>query len=274
MTGLPARIEHRQAVGGLSARMPRLAAAIGYLRRNPSLLVGLLLLLALALFASVGRLFVDVSGAAPLSVPPARPPGPGLPLGSDPQGRNIIAVTIEGTWLTIRTGVIAGALGVMFGSALGLFAGYVGGRTDAVITWSVDVMLTIPAILFLVMIAAVVQTGLSSLGMALIVARSRLCRDGAALGQRHLAGDLRRDRAQSAALSGVILCNGGFGCHPGECRTGSDGVGAAERADPWHDHLLDHGILGLHPRDVVVDPAACVDPHRAVRRALSRQCRA
>jgi peptide/nickel transport system permease protein len=170
MTEVPARIERRRQDYGFHARHPRLAASLGYLKRNPSLPLGLLLLLGLMLLAGLGRFVIDVSSAAPLSAPPSRPPGPGLPLGSDPQGRNIMAVIIEGTWLTVRTGVIAGALGILFGSALGLFAGYVGGRTDALITWSIDVLLTIPAILFLVMVAAVVQTGLSSLGMALIVA--------------------------------------------------------------------------------------------------------
>ena len=47
-----------------------------------------------------------------------------LPLGSDPQGRNLLAVMIEGTWLTVRTGVIAGALGIALGGALGFVSAY------------------------------------------------------------------------------------------------------------------------------------------------------
>lgn len=141
-----------------------------YLRRNPSLVVGIALLAALAVFSLLGRVFIDVRLASPLSAPTAQPPSWALPFGSDPQGRNLLAVMIEGTWLTIRTGVIAGTLGVGVGSALGFISAYVGGFVDRAITWMVDVLLTIPAILFLVMISAVVQTGLSSIGMALIVA--------------------------------------------------------------------------------------------------------
>ena len=148
----------------------RLGETLGYLRRNPSMIVGGLLLLALVLFTGLGRLIVDTNAANPLSAPPAQPPGPGVPLGSDPQGRDILSVMILGTWLTVRTGLVAGALGVAVGSAIGLYAGYVGGRRDKAITWVVDVLLTVPAILFLVMIAAVVQTELTSLGMALIIA--------------------------------------------------------------------------------------------------------
>jgi peptide/nickel transport system permease protein len=148
----------------------KLLASGRYLLRNPSLIMGLALLIALGLFSALGRLFIDVKLAAPLSAPPAAPPGPGLLLGSDPQGRNLLAVMIEGTWLTIRTGVIAGGLGVVVGSAIGFVSAYFGGLTDRVITWWVDVLLTVPAILFLVMISAVVQTGLTSVGMALIIA--------------------------------------------------------------------------------------------------------
>lgn len=141
-----------------------------YLARNPSLIAGLVLLGALALFSGLGRLFVDVGTAAPLSGPPATPPSAAYPLGTDSQGRNLIAVMIEGTWLTLRMGVVAGALGIAAGGALGFVSAYIGGTTDKLITWVVDVLLTVPAILFLVMISAVVQTGLSSMGMALIIA--------------------------------------------------------------------------------------------------------
>lgn len=141
-----------------------------YLARNPSLIAGLVLLGALAAFAGLGRLFIDVAMAAPLSGPPSRPPSAAFPLGTDAQGRNLIAVMIEGTWLTLRTGLVAGALGIAAGGALGFISAYIGGTTDKVITWAIDVLLTVPAILFLVMISAVVQTGLSSMGMALIIA--------------------------------------------------------------------------------------------------------
>jgi len=141
-----------------------------YVARNPSLIVGLVLLGALAAFTGLGRLVVDVGTAVPLSGPPSAPPSAAFPLGTDAQGRNLIAVMIEGTWLTLRTGLVAGALGIVAGGALGFVSAYIGGTTDKVITWAVDVLLTVPAILFLVMISAVVQTGLSSMGMALIIA--------------------------------------------------------------------------------------------------------
>jgi peptide/nickel transport system permease protein len=62
-----------------------------YIARNPSLVVGSAMLLFLAAFSGLGRLFVDVSTAAPLSGPASSPPSPGFPFGVDAQGRNLIA---------------------------------------------------------------------------------------------------------------------------------------------------------------------------------------
>lgn len=145
-------------------------ATIRYLWRNPQMILGLALMLGLMGFSAFGRCFVDIGQAAPLSGGASLPPGPGFPLGTDPQGRNVLAVMVEGSYLTIRTGLIAGLIGVGAGSAVGFIAGYYGGWIDRSITWIVDVLLTVPAILFLVVISAMVQTGLNSIGMAMIIA--------------------------------------------------------------------------------------------------------
>ncbi len=145
-------------------------SASRYLIRNPQLIIGLVLLLGLVAFATAGRFLVDASTYVPLSGPASLPPNDAFPFGTDTQGRNILAVMVQGTYLTIRTGFIAGFLGIFAGSAVGFIAGYYGGLTDRIITWFIDVLLTVPAILFLVVISAIVQTGLSSLTMALIIA--------------------------------------------------------------------------------------------------------
>src|SRR5438093_4740457 len=79
-----------------------------YLRRNPTLVVGLLLLLALLLFVVIGSFLVDVQRARPLSARALQPPGGTLPFGSDKQGRDLFAVMVAGTPLTLRIGLIAG----------------------------------------------------------------------------------------------------------------------------------------------------------------------
>ena len=61
-----------QPVPGLT-RPGRLVAALRYMRRNISLVAGLLLLVTLALFVGIGHMVVDTSKSRALSVPALRP---------------------------------------------------------------------------------------------------------------------------------------------------------------------------------------------------------
>jgi peptide/nickel transport system permease protein len=135
------------------AQAGRVSRTWGYLKRNRSLLVGLGLLGALVLFVVIGHLTVDVGDAAPMSTGSLRSPSLALPFGSDKQGRNLYAVMVEGTPLTLRLGLIAGLVGLVIGAIVGFIAGYYGGPVDAVLRVIIDVGLTIPALLILVVLA-------------------------------------------------------------------------------------------------------------------------
>ena len=124
-----------------------------YLRRNRSLLVGLGLLVALALFVLIGHLTVDVGESAPMSAGSLDSPSLALPFGSDKQGRNLYAVMVEGTPLTLRLGLIAGFIGLFIGAVVGFIAGYYGGWVDDILRVIIDVGLTIPALLILIILA-------------------------------------------------------------------------------------------------------------------------
>src|SRR5437764_246885 len=93
-----------------------------YIGRNKQLLVGLVMLGLLALFVILGHLLYDVNHYKPLSVPAARPPSAQYPLGTDSQGRDLLAVMVAGIPLTLFIGLAAGFLGVAIGTILA-FAG-------------------------------------------------------------------------------------------------------------------------------------------------------
>jgi peptide/nickel transport system permease protein len=143
---------------------------IRYLRRNPSLVLGTVLLLLLALFVTVGRLFIDPADARPLSVPTLRPPSWDYPFGTDRQGRDLFAALVTGTPLTLKIGFIAGFLGVGIGTVLAFVAGYYRGLVDTLIRGVADIGLTVPGLLVLIIIAVSVRGGLTVNEMALIVA--------------------------------------------------------------------------------------------------------
>ena len=147
-----------------------LGRAVSYSRRNPSLVVGLVLFLLLLLSSTIGSRFVDLEEARPLSVRPLQPPSQELPFGSDKQGRNLFAVMMAGTPLTLRIGLIAGFIGLGVGALLAFVAAYNGGWVDTLIRGIVDVGLTVPGLLVLIIIAMRVRGGLSVDQMALVVA--------------------------------------------------------------------------------------------------------
>ena len=141
-----------------------------YLGRNRQLLFGLTLLGLLALFVILGHLFYDVNKYRPLSVLPGRPPSAEFPLGTDSQGRDILAVMIAGTPLSIYMGLVAGFLGVAVGTLLAFAGAYYGGWLDALVRGVVDVGLTIPTFLVLIIVAISIHSAMTIEQMALVVA--------------------------------------------------------------------------------------------------------
>ena len=151
-----------------------------YVRRNPSLGVGIALLMSLLLFVIIGYATYEVERFRPLSGGPdlapfeSDPYNPGTRsggyiLGTDRQGRDVMSVMIAGIPLTLQIGLIAGLIGISVGTVLAFIAAYYGGWVDQVISTIVDVGLTIPGILILIVIAVNIQSGLSVQQMGLAV---------------------------------------------------------------------------------------------------------
>jgi peptide/nickel transport system permease protein len=143
---------------------------LGYLRRNVSLVVGLVFLGFLAVFIVVGALTVDIGNAQPLSAPALQPPSWDYPFGTDRQGRDLLAVMVAGTPLTLRIGFIAGFIGVGVGAILAFTAAYYRGRVDTVIRSIADIGLTVPQLLVLIIIAVSLKGSLTVNQMAIIIA--------------------------------------------------------------------------------------------------------
>jgi len=145
--------------------------AIGaYFRRNPQVIIGLALIVVLLLIGLLGPLFVNTKHADPLSALPALSPSRTYPLGTDDQGRDLLAVMVAGLPDTLRIGFLAGAIGLGIGIILGFLSGYLGGPVDAVIRIMVDTLLTIPGLLILITVAASIKTFISVNIMALVIA--------------------------------------------------------------------------------------------------------
>ncbi|MBV8132757.1 MAG: ABC transporter permease [Alphaproteobacteria bacterium] len=124
----------------------------------------------LVLFVLIGSLMVDIENARPLSVPALRPPSADYPFGTDRQGRDLLAVMVAGTPLTLRIGFVAGFIGVGLGTVLAFIAAYYRGVIDTVIRAIADIGLTVPGLLVLIIIAVSIKGTLTVNQMAIIVA--------------------------------------------------------------------------------------------------------
>src|ERR671931_2509492 len=139
----------------------RVRVGLRYLAHNRQLTLGIALLGLLLLFVILGNIFYDVSKYRPLSVLPGRPPSAEYPLGTDSQGRDLLAVMIAGTPLTLRIGLLAGFLGVLIGTVLAFAAAYYGGLLDTIVRGVVDIGLTVPGLLVLIIVAISIRSAMT-----------------------------------------------------------------------------------------------------------------
>jgi peptide/nickel transport system permease protein len=133
------------------------------------LTVGLVIVLAVVLLGLVGPLFVDVNGAKVGTDIPDLGPSVEHPLGTDTVGRDLLAVIVVGTPLTLTIGLVAGIIGLGIGGVFGFVSGYYGGVADTVLRGAADVFLTVPGLLILVVIASSTKGAVNVQTEALVV---------------------------------------------------------------------------------------------------------
>ncbi|MCT8997858.1 dipeptide/oligopeptide/nickel ABC transporter permease/ATP-binding protein [Chelativorans intermedius] len=122
---------------------------------------GLALLALLALAALLAPLLPlappDITDPARRLLPPL---SKGHLLGTDQLGRDLLSRLLWGTRVSIAVGLSATLVAAVAGSAIGLVAGYAGGRTDNVMMRGIDMLMAFPYILLALAIVAVLGPGL------------------------------------------------------------------------------------------------------------------
>jgi peptide/nickel transport system permease protein len=147
---------------------------------NTKLLIGVGIIGTILLAGILGRVFWDTNLAftatSPLNLPP-----PGFvnsrgqegtwahPLGTENSGRDMLALIIVGAPNSFMVGVVAATIGMTVGIILGFSAGFIGGRLDAFIRLISDVTITIPTLMVLIVIQAILPT-VELTTMALLIA--------------------------------------------------------------------------------------------------------
>jgi ABC-type dipeptide/oligopeptide/nickel transport system permease subunit len=136
----------------LSARL----AAVG------GLVIGMLVLAAIfaPLLAPYDPLKQDLSSAL------AAPGGAHL-LGTDNNGRDVLARVIWGARVSLVAGLVSVTMATLAGGAIGLAAGYWRGQVDGVLMRLIDALLSFPALVLALALGAVLGAGLTGVLIAL-----------------------------------------------------------------------------------------------------------
>lgn len=145
----------------------RLRTQVDLSRIRPATVVAVGFLAVIVAWALLPDLFTSADPLAGVPRDNFAPPSGAHLLGTDQLGRDIFARVVHGTRPAVLTALLAVAIGLVFGSVLGLIAGFFGRASDAVIGRVVDILLAVPALLLAVIV--VVSLGFASVNAAIAV---------------------------------------------------------------------------------------------------------
>ncbi|MDF3837273.1 ABC transporter permease [Cupriavidus basilensis] len=91
------------------------------------------------------------------------------PLGTDNMGRDVLARIMAGTRISLVAALYAIALSGGIGTAVGMVAGYFGGRADALIMRLVDIQMSIPSLALALVLAAVLGPGFETVVLVIVI---------------------------------------------------------------------------------------------------------
>ncbi|WP_104640618.1 ABC transporter permease [Helicobacter bizzozeronii] len=88
-------------------------------------------------------------------------------LGTDDLGRDVLTRLLYGARISLTIGIVSVGIAVFFGVLLGLMAGYFGRKTDMVIMRLMDLMLSLPSILLIIIVVAILGPSLLNAMLAI-----------------------------------------------------------------------------------------------------------
>jgi len=137
-----------------------------FIRRNKAGVLGLFMLLSMVLTAVFAPWIAPYDPYEPVTATAAdvmAPPSPEHLLGTDEVGRDVLSLVIYGARISLFVGFMAAIIIVLVGCTIGMAAGYIGGRSDAILMRITDGVLVIPALPLMLVIIAVAGRGISNI---------------------------------------------------------------------------------------------------------------
>lgn len=151
--------------------------AIDRLWKNPTAVASAGILAAVTIAVMAGPLLLPASYAEPSSLSFA---GPSLqhPFGTDLNGRDLLYRVLTGGRISLLVGLCGAFVSLFIGTAYGMIAGYIGGKLDNFLMRVVDILYSVPRLIFILICInafnAQLQEFASKIGWDWLVSSSRI----------------------------------------------------------------------------------------------------
>lgn len=152
----------------LAPRKP-LTGFIGFLRKNPSIAIGGILLAIMFFIAIFAPLLWTVDPTAISTARRTRVPSELYWFGTDMLGRDIYSRTVYGARVSLLVGFSVAFLASVAGLAIGLFSGFVR-VADGIVMRVIDGMMSIPPILLAIALMALTRGSIQNVIIAITIA--------------------------------------------------------------------------------------------------------
>jgi oligopeptide transport system permease protein len=146
-------------------------------RRNRVAVLSAATIIIITLACLIGPLLMPDSYARPSEVS-FSPPSAAHPFGTDLNGRDVLYRVLTGGRISLLVGLCGALVSLAIGTTYGLVAGYFGGRLDSTMMRFVDILYSVPRLIFILIcinaFSAKLQLFASEIGWEWLVAYSRV----------------------------------------------------------------------------------------------------
>jgi peptide/nickel transport system permease protein len=125
-------------------------------RKHPGAIFGAILFLILITFVLLAPLLPYDPEASSISER-LQAPSWRHPMGTDALGRDLLTRVLYGGRISLIVGILVVGLSMLIGIPIGALAGYYGGRLDAFLMRITDAFLTLPVLLVLILLSAILR---------------------------------------------------------------------------------------------------------------------
>jgi peptide/nickel transport system permease protein len=137
-------------------------------RRHPTVMIGVMLLLAMAAMALLAPYLGTVDPVAVAPVKRLRPPSELYWFGTDSYGRDVYSRTLYGARVSLTVGLSVAIFGTALGLAIGLVTGFVR-RLDFVVMRVMDALMSVPPVLLAIALMALTKASLGNVVLAITI---------------------------------------------------------------------------------------------------------